>query len=367
MASLTLSKSLFLYFFSFSMICLSFSSPREFSILNYNDDLDKFTSEEELFELFQVWQRNHERLYETLDEMLKRFEIFKNNVKYVKEENAKRTSDYDYRLGLDQFSDLTLEEFKETYLFDMDPIVRSSIGEPDSDYCPNAPQSLDWRDFGAVTDVKNQKQCGSCWAFSSTGAIEGINKIANNTLVSVSEQQLVSCDPNSYGCSGGQAFFAFEYVIKNGGIASEEDYPYEAINGTCDHEKKKIALTIDGYGNVTSLSEQSLFCAVSRQPVSVYIYATTQDFQFYKGGLFDGSSCTNVSHWNTTHAMLIVGYDSFGDGLDYWIVKNSWGKDWGDNGYIYIKRNTGDPYGVCNFNCYAYYPTKNILELDSAI
>ncbi|XP_054778217.1 cysteine protease XCP2-like [Prosopis cineraria] len=270
MASLILSKSLFL-FFSFSMICLSFSSPSECSILNYSDDLDKFTSEEELFGVFQVWQRNHERLYETLDEMLKRFEIFKDNVKYIKEKNAKRTSDYDYRLGLNQFSDLTLEEFKESYLIEMDPIVGGNIGEPDSDYRPYATQSLDWRDFGAVTDIKDQKQC------------------------------------DNYGCSGGQAFFAFEYVIKNGGIASEEDYPYEAVNSNCDHQKeKKIALTIDGYGNVTSLSEQSLFCAVSRQPVSVYMYASTEDFQHYAGGLFDASSCTNVEHWNISHAMLIV-------------------------------------------------------------
>ncbi|XP_054778211.1 P34 probable thiol protease-like [Prosopis cineraria] len=115
------------------------------------------------------------------------------------------------------------------------------------------------------------------------------------------------------------------------------------MNYTIHNQEKKIALTVDGYGNVTSLSEQSLFCAVSR-------------------------SYTNVEQWNISHAMLIVGYGSYGDGLDYWIVKNSWGKDWwGDDGYIYVKRNTGDPYGVCNFNCYAYYPTKNILKLDSAI
>ncbi|XP_054778221.1 ervatamin-B-like [Prosopis cineraria] len=333
------------------MICLSFSLPSEFSILNYDDDLDKFTSEEELFELFQLWQKEHKREHKTLDEKSKRFEIFKSSVKYIKEENAKRTSVYDYRLGLNKFSDLTLDEFKETYLIEMEHTEGGNIGEPNSDHCPNAPLSLDWWDFGAVTDVKDQKNCGSCWAFSSTEAIEGMNKIDYNTLVSVSEQQLMSCDPNTHGCNGGQVYKAFEYVIKNGGIASESDYPYEAINGTCNHQKeKKVALAIEGYGKVKSLCEPCLLCAVSRQP-----------------GLFDANSCPNVERWCTDHAMLIVGYGSLGPGHDYWIVKNSWGKDWGDNGYIYIKTNTGDPFGVCNFNCYAYYPTKNILKLDSAI
>ncbi|XP_054778215.1 cysteine protease XCP2-like [Prosopis cineraria] len=202
----------------------------------------------------------------------------------------------------------------------------------------------------------------------------------NNILVSVPEQQLMSCDPNTHGSNGGQVYKAFEYVIKNGGIASESDYPYEAINGTCNHQKeKRIALTIEGYGKVKSLCEPCLLCAVSRLPVSVYerdplglIHVSTNFFikslYFEHGhGLFDASSCPNVERWYTDHAMLIVGYGSLGLDHDYWIVKNSWGREWGDSSYIYIKTNTGDPFGVCNFNCYACYPTKNILKLDSAI
>ncbi|XP_028791615.1 cysteine protease XCP2-like [Neltuma alba] len=231
MASLVLSKSLLLFFFSFAMICLSSCIPSsEKSILNYDDDLDKLTSEEDTPELFRVWQKGYKREYQTLEEKLKRFEIFINNVKYIRDRNTERTSFYDYHLGLNQFADMTDEEFKEICLIETEAIVGGKPGEADDDYCPNALDSLDWRDLGAV---KDQGQC---------------------------EQQLMSCDPYNYGCRGGYDDRAFEYFINNGGIASEADYSYTAENGTCNHRKaKKIAVTIDGYQNVTSLSENSLF------------------------------------------------------------------------------------------------------------
>ncbi|XP_028803859.1 zingipain-2-like [Neltuma alba] len=193
-------------------------------------------------------------------------------------------------------------------------------------YCPHAPNSLDWRDFGAVTDVKDQDKCDSCWALS-TGAIEGINKIDNDALVSVSEKQPTSCDPYSNGChKGSYVHDAFEYAIDNGGM------PHRLI----------------------SLIQLRMIPAITKRSVCNC------------SGLFNGSGCSEVAPYYINHVMLIVGYDSFGPGLDYWIVKNSWGKTWGEQGYIKIKRNIGHHLGVCNINCWGYYPAKKNVKLDSA-
>ncbi|KAI9072561.1 hypothetical protein K1719_045480 [Acacia pycnantha] len=172
--------------------------------------------------------------------------------------------------------------------------------------CPDAPTSLDWRVFGAVTYVKDQGRCGSCWAFSATGAIEGIHQIVTQCLPSLSEQQLVSCDNYSKGCDGGSYVGAFQYVIENGGIATERDYPYSGQNSTCNSTlEKKIYTTIDDY-NVwwrTPISESSLFCDVARQPVSVSIYAS-QDFVSYKNESLAGRIAQTLVH----HVCIITQY-----------------------------------------------------------
>ncbi|XP_054778886.1 ervatamin-B-like [Prosopis cineraria] len=348
-----LAKFSFLLFLCYSTICLSSC------ILS--DDLERFASDEEVLGLFQLWQKEYGRGYENLKEEAKRFEIFKENLKYIKETNARRESPFDYTLGLNEFADLSREEFSKIFMPDMGPMPKDNMNlNDDDDSCPNAPVSIDWRKKGAVTKVKNQGYCGSCWAFAATGAIEGINAIVTGRQsVSLSEQELVDCVEHSHGCNGGLYHYAFDYVTNNSGIAKEADYLYTAENDTCKaSEIKKKAVTLNGYKMVTYSSETSLYCAVSRQPVSVSLNG--KDFQFYRKGIYDGKNCTG--DYKPTHAVLIVGYDTVA-GNDYWIVKNSWGESWGMKGYMFIKRNfTGDVLGVCSINCCGAYPIKEAVK-----
>ncbi|XP_028803858.1 ervatamin-B [Neltuma alba] len=373
MASL-ISKSLFLIFSFSLMICLSFSSiPGDFSSLS-NYELHKFTSNENVFELFKAWQKEYNKEYESKEEELKRFEIFKSNLNYIVTRNAKRSSASQYSLGLNEFADLTFEEFSKTHLgeiqIDQSTVEEAKMGNNKMEQprlCPNAPTTWDWRIMGAVTPVKNQGNCGSCWAFSAIGAIEGINALTTGNLVSLSEQQLVSCDTSSFGCQGGYVTTAFDYVIRNRGVASEVLYPYTATNGTCNAFLETFRnASIDGHRWVGSRSEDTLFCAVARQPVTALVQASGPDFMFYQNGIIDESACRNISPCTVNHGVLVVGYGTI-SGQDYWIVKNSWGSNWGAGGYFFLKRNTGLDVGVCNVNCYPIVPTKNTVTLDSAI
>lgn len=223
------------------------------------------------------------------------------------------------------------------------------------------PESVDWRAEGAVSEVKNQKMCGSCWAFSATGAVEGVNAIVTGKLVSLSEQQLVDCDTElDHGCHGGLMDRAFDYIIKNGGIDTEEDYPYTAQDGVCDAPRAgRKVVTIDGYEDVPQLDESALLRAVARQPVAVAIEADQRAFQLYAGGVFDAPCGATLNH-----GVLVVGYGTLNNGtadLPYWLVKNSWGGVWGDHGYIKLLRSplgsAAGP-GQCGIALKASYPTK---------
>ncbi|XP_028791616.1 zingipain-2-like [Neltuma alba] len=197
--------------------------------------------------------------------------------------------------------------------------------------CPSAPTTWDWRIMGAVTPVKNQGNCGSSWAFSAIGAIEGINALTTGNLVSLSEQQLVSCDTSSFGCQGGYVTTAFDYVIRNRGVASEALYPYTATNGTCNAFLVS-ALPCSPPQRLSKTDTTS----VARQPVSALIQASGLDFMLYQNGIIDESACRNISPCTVNHGVLIVGYGTI-SGQDYWIVKNSWGSNWGAGGYFSSK------------------------------
>ncbi|KAK3155087.1 hypothetical protein QOZ80_2BG0198670 [Eleusine coracana subsp. coracana] len=222
----------------------------------------------------------------------------------------------------------------------------------------NLPWAVDWRYKGAVTPVKNQGKCGSCWAFSTVAAVEGINQIVTGKLVSLSEQELMDCDTTfDHGCGGGIMDFAFSYIMGNQGIHTEEDYPYLMEEGSCkEKQPHSRVVTIDGYEDVPEYSEISLLKALAHQPVSVGIAAGSRDFQFYKGGVFDGA-CGVV----LDHALTAVGYGS-SYGQNYITMKNSWGKSWGEQGYIRIKMGTGKPEGVCGIYTMASYPVKNVTR-----
>ncbi|GAV67978.1 Peptidase_C1 domain-containing protein/Granulin domain-containing protein/Inhibitor_I29 domain-containing protein [Cephalotus follicularis] len=349
-----------LFFTLASVTCLCFGLPSEYSIIGR--DLDQFVTEERVLELFQQWKEKHSKVYKHAEEAEKRLENFKRNLKYIIEKNAEKKQSHGFRVGLNKFADMSNEEFKKTHLSKVKkPITkkRNPFGSMrrKMDSC-DAPSSLDWRKYGIVTGVKDQGECGSCWAFSTTGAIEGIDALVTGDLISLSEQELVDCDTTNDGCDGGYMDYAFEWIISNGGIDTESDYPYtssDGTGGTCNVTKEETkVVTIDGYEDVDE-SDSALYCATAKQPISVGMDGSAIDFQLYTSGIYDGD-CSDDPN-DIDHAVLIVGYGSE-DSEDYWIVKNSWGTSWGMSGYFYLRRNTSDAYGVCAVNAMASYPTK---------
>jgi len=213
-----------------------------------------------------------------------------------------------------------------------------------------------------VTGVKDQGQCGSCWSFSTTGALEGAYFTKYGTLPSFSEQQLVDCDNRKnggkdMGCNGGLMDNAFTWIKKNGGLCTETEYPYVSgttkTAGTCQTICALVEnSSVQSFVDVPKSSDQSMMAAVAKQPVSVAIEADQKEFQLYKSGVFTGSCGTTLDH-----GVLVVGYGSESDG-DYYIVKNSWGTTWGSSGFIYLGRgaeyNNGD--GQCGVLLQASYP-----------
>ncbi|XP_054778208.1 P34 probable thiol protease-like [Prosopis cineraria] len=299
------------------------------------------SKEEEQFRIFQQWTEEHGKIYPNSEESEIRYQTFRNNLKYITETNAKRPG---YRLGLNKFADMSPEEFKRVYLRQL---PTPTTTDPKTTAATTARTS-------AVTPVKNQKECGCCWAFGTVGAIESIHAIKTGELISLSEQQLLDCDTVSQGCSGGFTRTAFEYVIRNDGISEENSYPYEDQQGTCraNMQNGGRVVKISSYTKVQQ-SDDALLCATAQQPITVSMDATY--LQFYKEGIFEGENCEMGSTY-TNHAVLIVGYGSQ-DGKDYWTVKNSWGQNWGQNGYFFITRNTNSPTGVCAINTNAYFPS----------
>ncbi|CAN4095503.1 unnamed protein product [Withania somnifera] len=314
-----------------------------------------FASISNIIDLFETWMEKHSKIYRSIEEKLHRFEIFRDNLKHIDERNKIVSN---YWLGLNEFADLSHDEFKKIYLGLKVQNERSndeSIQEFIYRDFVDLPKSVDWRKKGAVTDVKNQGSCGSCWAFSTVAAVEGINQIKTGNLTSLSEQELIDCDTKyNSGCNGGLMDYAFQFIVSQGGLHKEDDYPYLMEEGICDEKRDESeVVTIDGYHDVPTNDEQSLLKALANQPVSVAIEASGRDFQFYKGGVFDGHCGTALDH-----GVAAVGYGST-KGMDYIIVKNSWGPKWGEKGYIRMKRNTGKAQGLCGINKMASFPIKN--------
>lgn len=308
-----------------------------------------------MLERHEKWMARHGRVYKDEIEKEHRFKKFKENVEFIESFNQNGTRRYN--LAVNKYADLTTEEFAASYM----GLDTSLLSQQEStatttsfkyDSVTDVPLSMDWRKSGSVTGIKDQGVCGCCWAFSAVAAIEGAYQIATNQQISLSEQQLLDCSTQNNGCSGGLMTRAYEYLLQSngGGITTESDYPYEEVQSVCRSEQSG-AVTITGY-EVVPPSESALLQAVSNQPVSVGI-AANREFHLYGGGIYDGSCNPSMNH-----AVTVIGYGtSEEDGTKYWIVKNSWGSSWGEEGYMRIARDVEVDGGQCGIANIASYPT----------
>jgi len=310
----------------------------------------KLRETKNLTSLFKKWKIQYNKTYGGVEHE-KRYNIFVDNFKRIEKINSQKKR---FTVGLNQFADLTKAEFSSLYLglkhkknvIKTRPALDDEVEIEDLKIRAG---SVDWRTKGAVTPIKNQGQCGSCWAFSSTGSLEGLAFLKTGKLQSFSEQQLVDCS-GSYGnegCNGGLMESALQYTADQG-IELESTYPYTGEDGTCSYSASKVVFKNKGY--TAANGDAALEKAVNIGPVSVSVEADQDVFQYYTSGVLDSADCGT----NLDHGVLAVGYGTTG-GQGYWIVKNSWGTSWGDQGYLKIARSTGD--GICGINLDNCYPT----------
>ncbi|GBL74643.1 Cathepsin L [Araneus ventricosus] len=259
---------------------------------------------------------------------------------------------HSFTIGINHFSDRLMHEY--VTMNGLKKVNRPSNSTFSSHFLApenaNYPDSVDWRKEGFVTGVKDQKDCGSCWAFSATGSLEGQHKRKTGKLVSLSEQNLIDCSTleGNSGCNGGLIDYAFDYIKKHG-IDTEKSYPYMAKDQQCHFNKQNVGAILTGYVDIPENDEEALKKAVATVgPVSVAINAKGYGFTFYKSGIYEVPKCDPN---NLNHAVLIVGYGSE-NGKDYWILKNSWGTSWGEHGYAKFARNKN----MCGIAALASYP-----------
>ena len=305
---------------------------------------------------FYAWMAQHNVKPVTGEAFVHFLENFISNDKIIEAHNAGNST---FTLGHNQFSHMNIQEWQEFVgrgLVNKPIIEVNEIHEAPVDLSA-VPTSVDWVVSGAVTGVKDQGQCGSCWSFSASGALEGAGYVTNKKLTSLSEQNFVDCDTTDAACNGGLMENAFAWAVKNKGVCSEADYPYTSGKtlkaGSCKTSCTKVSTAVPkSYTQVTKNSDSALMSAIAQQPVAIAIEADTTAFQLYKSGVFTASCGVR-----TDHGVLAVGYGTdSASKLDFYKVKNSWATTWGESGYIRLVRGISQRGGQCGILTDASYP-----------
>jgi cathepsin L len=314
-----------------------------FSLLTISGNISYFTHLDNFNHYLETYDKHY-----NASEYWYRYHVYDKNMEYITERNMNLTS---YKLGENNFTDMSIEEFNNIYLrYKME--VNQSVISNYNIINNSIPPSIDWRANGMVTNVKDQGQCGSCWAFSAIGTLEG--QWAKNTsqLVSLSEQNLVDCAGNYScdGCEGGWPDKAIQYIIDNGGVDTENSYPYLAIDEQCNYNSSNSGANASNVVMLPTGNMTTLYNALGHiGPISVALDAEG-DFQMYKSGIFNSTQCSNTM---LDHAVLAVGYGVTLKGNKYLIIKNSWGASWGMDGYIYF---SADIDNMCGIAQHCSYP-----------
>jgi C1A family cysteine protease len=316
--------------------------------------------------LFEDFVIKYNRNYSSTNDFLNRFYIFQNHLRRIEYVNNP-SNNFTYRLGINNFTDLTHEEFSSMYKGYNGNMIQNIHRDYNYHYLTisredswDMYQPIDWRAEGLVTDIKDQGQCGSCWAFSAVATMEGAWASTSGNLQSFSEQDLVDCVSQCEGCGGGWPYMAIEYVVNgstngtrnlnNSGIDMESAYPYHAIDENCNFTKNGSNTNITNLVRIPQGSVLHLMDALlTIGPISVAIDAE-EDFQMYKSGVFETKKCSSTQ---LDHAVTAIGYGVTSNGKTYYIIKNSWGTDWGMDGYIYFSADLPNMCGIAQDACYA--------------
>ena len=297
------------------------------------------TNAQKLYD-FHNWRVTYNKTYTTEKNLTVYYRNWLYNRDYI---NTYNQQENEFKLGINQFADADFKQLRQQSYYNRRLAERKFLEPKECELGSDLPLSVDWRTHGVVTPVKNQGECGSCWAFSATGSMEGQHARKTGKLISFSESQIVDCDTKDAGCGGGWMDGAFRYVISNNGIEPEKNYPYVPQFEICSANKTENVATFSNYHDVKG-GENGLMKAVATVgPISVAIDASQSDFHFYQSGVYYNPDCSTTI---LDHGVLVVGYGTTVNGTDYWLVKNSWGETWGNKGYIWMSRNKNNNCGI---------------------
>lgn len=334
-----------------SSIILLFLAISTFTTIAY---ISPDMQDNELRTLFEVWKLQYNREYASTDEENYRYTVFLNNYQYIQMYNSlnKKT-----KLALNQFADLLNEEFASTMASGVrkeDLIKAHSEKSPKMLETIGIPDYVNWVQAGYVTPIKNQEQCGGCWAFAAAASMESFYALTGGPLTNFSPQELIDCVGTCDGCDGCANLYNALQWTSQYGIESWDSYPFQGQQGSCEYSEGQVISRNSGYENVAANNMDQLLAAIAQQPVNVGIEANQNAFQFYSSGVIEGSCGAELDH-----AVTAVGYGSY-DGTNVYLIKNQWGTTWGLDGYAFI---SADPSvnggaGVCGILTCPVYPTQ---------